>query len=128
MVWGFPSLAKKCWRKRNKIKSWTSLKIKSWVVWVDLNQLRTTSFKKYLEFFELMVHCVRSYNYSINNYSPSNLKLIICMEYNVELMSSVINLFVLGTTLFKKNLEFFELMVHCVGSYNYMLIIILKVI
>jgi hypothetical protein len=24
------------------------------------------------------------------------------MEYNVELMSSVINLFVLGTTLFKK--------------------------
>ena len=34
------------------------------------------------------------------------------MEYNVELMSSVINLFVLGITLFKKNLEFFELMVH----------------
>jgi hypothetical protein len=41
------------------------------------------------------------------------------MEYNVELMSSVINLFVLGTTLFKKNLEFFELMVHWVESYNY---------
>jgi hypothetical protein len=81
-------------------------------VWIDLNQLRTILFKKYFEFFELIVHCVRSYNYSINNYSPSNLKLIICMEYNVELMSSVINLFVLGTTLFKKNLEFFELMVH----------------